>query len=374
MRNRVEENNSNSRRKARTSRTNRRTQPRTNCRTQPRTQPRANHRTQPRTNRTPSISYRFNLPINSQYVFFKQLGDCIANLWKKFIIVYSQIMAFIPSTTPNTALPTKNEILQNHMYYQILIGTQADINTYSVFRNFNGSVAGRMPHHLIQAGVQNINENYSFFMRHSIRLDEFFKGNIRYNPYRDLDVDANDINISKIPNLPEIYSMFYPLNNQWLTEPVLTKLGMFLAYTEGIRMYEAGVRFDTIFSSPYIRCIQTAIMVALAMGNTHIYIKAELGEKMDRYNDMLNFYKKYPHDESILIYQGIRIISDGKKRSVRSENDFSVFRQQEPNRNTLFIGHDTTGVGVPNAGSYAYVVGFRKTTNIPIYASRSLER
>ena len=91
-----------------------------------------------------------------------------------------------------------------------------------------------------------------FFMRHSIRAEQYFKDqNLVFDTY------TNTGN--------EIYEIFYPEQNKWDKEPFLSTLGFELAFAEALRMKNENIFIKKIYSSPYIRCIQTAIMVALVM-------------------------------------------------------------------------------------------------------------
>ena len=134
-----------------------------------------------------------------------------------------------------------------------------------------------------------------FFMRHSIRAEQYFK------------VPKNEIYNKYIQPDNQIYQMFYPNEKQkWHEEPFLSTLGFKLAFAEALRMKEENVVIHEIYSSPYIRCIQTAIMVALVMDIKLIKIHKPLGEKMNHikvfnYYKNLNFYKNVQTNTTIYI-------------------------------------------------------------------------
>jgi hypothetical protein len=292
---------------------------------------------------------QFKLP--SQYVLFDNVREYLEHLLKNNRKIYMEIIDFMA----NVNLPNKKQILENPKYYEILIGTQDEINEYSVnYVRFNFQ--------LKQANKEIINENYSFFMRHSIRLEQFYS-------------EMSNINILKYEKLPEIYSIFYPTENAFNTESVLSRFGLFLAYIEGYRMKESGVIFDGIVSSPYIRCIQTAFMVALAMNIHTIYVQSELGEKINQYHNILNFYKKCPNIGDEINYEGIKIISDGKTGGLIYKNYFNYYRSLNQG-NILYVGHGNMNFDLPdklaNTSAYASVLGMKNQSGTPIYASRSL--
>ena len=188
-----------------------------------------------------------------------------------------------------------------------------------------------------------------------------------------------------IPENSKIYSIFYPETDKYNDEPVLSSLGFLLAYAEGIRMREANIMFHRIESSPYIRCIQTALMVALAMGVEKIHINLTLGEKLhnslsssEKNLKNLNFYKVSPNENNVLTYHKIDIISDGKPvAKIKDKNViFDKLVLKERRENVLFVGHNTAEVNYPDGfygfSSYAYIYGAMNKNLSALFSLRFL--
>jgi hypothetical protein len=235
--------------------------------------------------------------------------------------------------------------------------------------------------------------NYNFFMRHSVRAEQFTfmqlkSPNNKFKKYRKVFTEKY-INLNELEE-STIYNMFYPTIITWDIEPVLNRLGFILACAEGLKMKKCNVHFDIIRSSPYIRCIQTAIMVALALGNKIIHIDKKLGEFGHEPMGKINFYNNYPNRGDEIIYNGITIISDGIKENEKSHQQetvdkYSLFTNlpKEREKNILYIGHNDLminieNINIPNIAfnpSYAYVFGEyngSNRSNKKYYSSRFL--
>jgi hypothetical protein len=293
------------------------------------------------------------LPSYDPHITYDDILKAKKELEEKYKEVHDDIMHF--GSANNKTLPTEDEIKNNQRAHEILIGDKEKVHAAiestawkDSFRSENGFLTPEIPQ-------LNEKDFYSVFMRHSIRAEQYW----------------GSATIT-IPQSSKLYTHFYPEENKWDDEPVLSDLGLFLAYAEGMRMREAKLIFHRIESSPYIRCIQTALMVALAMGVKEIHINIALGEKLHvdyggGFADKLNFYKKYPENNDSMSYHGIRIVSDGKpmdKIQFKEREFVNYFLSETREENVFFVGH---GAGVsfplPNNGwvssfPYAFTVGY----------------
>jgi hypothetical protein len=216
-------------------------------------------------------------------------------------------------------------------------------------------------------------------MRHSIRAEQYFKNS-----------GSNKIESRYIDNGNELYDIFYPEKGQWIEEPFLCKLGMLLAFAEGVRMCRSGIRIDRIISSPYIRCIQTALMVAIVTGIKTIEINKFLGEKFQscgkNYNfyNKINFYKKCPNEGEYIKYKDIKIISDGKlnfnsnkkqKEFFERTNAYLKERVKGSRKNNLenilYVGHNDINISEGIGGdAYAFIIGINHEKQNIVYNLR----
>lgn len=219
------------------------------------------------------------------------------------------------------------------------------------------------------------------FMRHSIRAKQYFESR-----------EIKNFENKYIGHGNELYNIFYPDKGKWIEEPFLCRLGMFLAFAEGIRMCRSGMRIDRIISSPYIRCIQTALMVAIVTGIKTIEINKFLGEKFqscginNNYYNKINFYKKCPNKEDKIIYKDITIISDGKVNFNSNKNQKDFFERtnaylkkrvkgsRENNlENILYVGHNEIKISEGIGGiAYAFIIGINHEKQNIVYNLRGM--
>lgn len=212
----------------------------------------------------------------------------------------------------------------------------------------------------IKRNNKSINKGITFMMRHSIRSDQVCKKDFYIK-----DCSAN-----------KLCSIFYPETRGWREEPILTKLGIYLAFAEGIRLCRSGIKIDRIVSSPYIRCIQTAIFVAIATGIKEIFIDGNLGEHMQSNFSNLNFYKKCPIEGNFIEFFDIKIISDG----IKVAEDYKIMKQLnsilENNKNSkeniLHVCHDSSlGEDYPSY-TYGWIIGFKNNNKSLYYNLRGI--
>ncbi len=292
------------------------------------------------------------------HISYEDILNAEKNLKSKNSKIHADVMSFLVEN--QKTLPTFEDISKHNRAYEISIGDKDQIQNIIANSFWKESVSGSFLKPDISKTM--IGKFYTVFMRHSIRAEQYYK-----------------VDTFKIPQA-EIYSIFYPQGtgsfNQekitadaeleiqkkqgiWKDEPVLSSLGFLLAYAEGLRMKEAGLKFDRIESSPYIRCIQTALMVAIAFDIKEIYINAKLAEKirfntknnafsfsfgLGGYREYLNFYFRAPSENNEIEYSGIKIISDGNPRvDVESDEPENISEFSDKNRqsNHLLVGHNT---------------------------------
>ena len=212
----------------------------------------------------------------------------------------------------------------------------------------------------VKRNNKNINKGITFMMRHSIRSDQVCKNNFYIK-----DCSAN-----------KLCSIFYPETRGWREEPILTKLGIYLAFAEGIRLCRSGIKIDRIVSSPYIRCIQTAIFVAIATGIKEIFIDGNLGENMQSNLINLNFYKKCPEEGHYIEFFDIKIISDGIKKAKNYERMKQINSILEYNKNSkeniLHVCHDSSLGRNYSCYTYGWIVGFKNSNKNLYYNLRGI--
>lgn len=340
------------------------------------------------TNTNPNIlNSKLVIKNTSQYTYYGNILEAWKELLDTNFNVYTDIMKVFMNVEKkyynSYGIPGYETIEKDNMVSGTCIGTEEQLIKNKVifsFKDFNNS--------------KFINKDkYVFFMRHSIRAEQYSrheskKSNNRLKNYR-FEKGNYIIDISKIEE-STIYNIFYPYKISWNTEPVLDRLGMFLAYAEGIKMRKCNISFDYIISSPYIRCIQTAIMVSLALGNQTIYIDKKIGEFNHESIGEINFYNNYPSRGQTIEYNGIEIISDGitedeikykrqnNEKFFTKENFDGLYNSGSKDKNRLYIGHNNftpytkiNGVKYVTLGPFAYVVGKHNSSN-SYYSSRCL--
>ena len=292
------------------------------------------------------------------HISYEDILNAEKNLKSKNSKIHADVMSFLEEN--QKVLPTFEDISKHKRAYEISIGDKDQTQNTRANTYWNEVYSGSFLKPDISETM--IGKFYTVFMRHSIRAEQYYK-----------------VDTFKIPQT-EIYSIFYPqgtgsfnqeevtadaeLERQkqekiWKDEPVLSSLGFLLAYAEGLRMKEAGLKFDRIESSPYIRCIQTALMVAIAFDIKEIYINAKLAEKIrfntkknefsfsfgsGGYRDYLNFYFRAPSKNNEIEYSGIKIISDGNPKiynDLFEAENISEFIDKNRQSNHFLVGHNT---------------------------------
>ncbi|MFB6176375.1 MAG: phosphoglycerate mutase family protein, partial [Halobaculum sp.] len=66
-------------------------------------------------------------------------------------------------------------------------------------------------------------------------------------------------------------------NAERVHDPGLTDLGRWAAWRTGQRLADSGVEFETVFTSPFLRTVETADEICREL-DTHAYLEPGLGE------------------------------------------------------------------------------------------------
>lgn len=111
-----------------------------------------------------------------------------------------------------------------------------------------------------------------FIMRHAERVDVTFG-----KQWIQLSFDPDGYYHRRNLNMPKEIPKRKGGPNDFLKDAPITEIGLFQAKLAGEGMREQGIRISHIFSSPALRCVQTAGAILKGLQDTSIKIKIENG-------------------------------------------------------------------------------------------------